>query len=56
MDKKSVYKLCGIITGIHVLVMLFLMLGKHTNLFYADETNQVIQVYTHMYDIFVSVK
>lgn len=52
MDKKSVYKLCGIITGIHVLVMLFLMLGKHTNLFYADETNQVIQVYTHMYDVF----
>ena len=54
MNKKSVYKLCGIITGIHLLVMMFLLLGRHTNLFYADETDQVIQVYTHMYDIFRS--
>lgn len=54
MNKKSVYKLCWIITGIHLLVMMFLLLGRHTNLFYADETDQVIQVYTHMYDIFRS--
>ncbi len=55
MNKKnSIYKLCGIITCIHLLVMLFLVFGKHTNLFFADETDQVIQVYTHMYDVFRS--
>ncbi len=27
---------------------------KHINLFFADETDQVIQVYAHMYEIFHS--
>ena len=54
MNRKNRLKLCGIITVIHLLVILFLVLTKHTNLFYADEMNEVLQIYTHMYDIFHS--
>ncbi len=54
MNKKNLFKLCGTITCIHLFVILFLVLTKHTNIFFADETNEVIQMYTHMYDIFHS--
>lgn len=52
MRNKTILKLVLSVICIYGFVFLLLRLGHNSGLFYEDETNQVIQLYTHMYNAF----